>query len=174
MTIKTDIWMPLYIGDYLAGTSTLTTELHGAYLLLIMHYWMVGPPPDDDARLAAITRMTADAWSNARAVLEEFFIVSDGRWLHKRVEQELSNACEKKRLAAEKASKAAAARWHKRPQAMLKQSSSIPQAVLDECPSPSPSPPPPDQEQEPDQNPLPEWEKVSSGTTPAHANGEDF
>ena len=86
---KPDVFMPLYIGDYLAGTSRLTTELHGAYLLLIMDYWMNGPLPDDDALLASIAKMTPDAWSIARATLEKYFSIADGCWKQKRIEEEL-------------------------------------------------------------------------------------
>lgn len=137
---KPDVFMPLYIGDYLAGTSRLTTELHGAYLLLIMDYWMNGPLPDDDALLASITKMTPDAWSIARAKLKHYFIIDDGCWKQKRIEEELAAATEKKRKAREKAKKAAAERWSNA-------SSNAPSnasAMLKECPSPSPSPSPSD------------------------------
>lgn len=133
---RPDVFMPLYIGDYLAGTNRLTTELHGAYLLLIMDYWMNGAPPDDDHALASITKMSIDAWSIARAKLEHFFSIEDGFWKHKRIEQELRSAMDKKAKAAEKASKAASARWDKE----KNNAPSITQAMLKECPSPSPSP----------------------------------
>lgn len=129
---RPDVFMPLYIGDYLAGTSRLTTELHGAYMLLIMDYWMNGALPDDNNALASIARMNLDAWSIARAVLEKYFSIADGVWIHKRIEEELQKAVEKKSKAKEKAEKAAKARWGNAP--------SIPQAMLKECPSPSPSP----------------------------------
>lgn len=133
---RPDVYMPLFIGDYLAGTSRLSTELHGAYLLLIMDYWMNGCPPDDDRALASITRMSQDAWSIARASLEHYFSIEDGKWIHKRIEHELAVATEKKAKAAEKAAKAAAARWEKgKNNAPSKQ-----QALHEECPSPSPSP----------------------------------
>lgn len=110
---KPDVFMPLYIGDYMAGTSRLTTEQHGAYLLLIMDYWMNGAPPDNDQVLASITRMPLDAWSIARACLEQFFSIEEGTWRHKRIENELSIATAKRKAAKEKAKRAAAARWKK-------------------------------------------------------------
>ena len=73
--MKADIWMPLYIGDYLADTSRLTTEQHGAYLLLLMDYWRSGKLPDKDQVLAQICKLTPDAWSNAKAMLSQFFSI---------------------------------------------------------------------------------------------------
>ena len=96
---RPDVFMPLYIGDYLAGTSRLTTELHGAYLLLIMDYWMNGPLPDNDQALASIARMSSDAWSIAQASLKHYFSIENGKWIHKRIEQELASAVQKKAKA---------------------------------------------------------------------------
>lgn len=150
---KPDVFMPLYIGDYLAGTSRLTTELHGAYMLLIMDYWMNGAPPDNDQVLAAIVKMPVDAWSIARASIEHHFSIENGVWKHKRIDQELAAAYEKKRIAKEKAERAAAARWEKERKKIEKaerdssgnatsNATSTSQELLEECPSPSPSPSP--------------------------------
>lgn len=78
--------MPLHIPDYRADTGHLSTIEHGAYLLLIMHYWMKGGLPDDDARLARITGMDPQQWSEAKPALEPLFTAG---WQHKRVEREL-------------------------------------------------------------------------------------
>ncbi|MCG8608934.1 MAG: YdaU family protein [Pseudomonadales bacterium] len=142
---KPDVFMPLYIGDYLAGTSRLSAEQHGAYLLLIMDYWMNGALPDDDVLLANIARLTPDAWSMHKHILMQFFIVSEGAWTHKRIEEELQKAQDKKTAAQEKAAKAAKARWEKEKNSKNDASSnatSITQAMHKECPSPSPSPSP--------------------------------
>ena len=88
MSSSAKIWMPLYVGDYLADTRRLTTEHHGAYLLLIMEYWQKGTPlPDDDDQLGQITGL-GKRFKAARATLQQFFKVEDGQWRHGRVEEE--------------------------------------------------------------------------------------
>jgi len=79
-------WMPLYVGDYLRDTRDLNTLQHGAYLLLIMHYWQHDALPTDDARLAAITGLTVAQWRRIREPVQAKF--SEG-WRHKRIEAEL-------------------------------------------------------------------------------------
>lgn len=82
-------WMPLYVGDYLADTRHLSTEEHGAYLLLIMHYWRTGGLPKSDTQLARIAGMTPEGWAGSRETIAAFF---DEEWKHKRVEKELADA----------------------------------------------------------------------------------
>lgn len=79
-------WMPLYVGDYLGDTGHLTTTQHGAYLLLMMHYWRKGELPDDDKQLSKITKLPLKVWTEYRDTLQEFF--HDG-WRHKRIDAEI-------------------------------------------------------------------------------------
>lgn len=137
--MKADIWMPLYVADYLADTNRLTTVQHGAYLLLLIDYWRNGALPNNDEILAQITKLSPDAWSIARAVLEQFFSIDEHQWKHKRVEAEMLKAGVNKKSAHERAVKAAEARWDKerKVKSML---GALPEAMLEQCPSPSPSP----------------------------------
>ena len=82
-------WMPLYIADYLADTAHLNAAESGAYLHLIMHYWQHGGLPDDDVLLGRIAKMTAEQFSNSRALLKQFFFDD---WKHARIEHELKEA----------------------------------------------------------------------------------
>ncbi|HQS65419.1 MAG TPA: YdaU family protein, partial [Acidovorax defluvii] len=143
MTDKTDAWMPLWIGAYLADTQHLSRDEHGGYFLLLMAYWRAGAPLiDDDKRLAAIVKANPKEWKTLRATLAEFFLVSDGVWFHKRVEAELAESKERKAKAGNKAKAAAEARWGKaasiQPSNAPGNAPSIPQALLKECPTPSP------------------------------------
>jgi uncharacterized protein YdaU (DUF1376 family) len=92
MTKPSDVWMPLYVTDYQRDTARLTVEEHGAYLLLIMDYWLNGPPPDDDRALMTLTKMTRQRWRHARKILAPFFCTHDGVWRHKRIDLELDRA----------------------------------------------------------------------------------
>jgi uncharacterized protein YdaU (DUF1376 family) len=88
---KTDLWMPLYVGDYLADTGHLTTTQHGAYLLLLMHYWRKRELPDDDKQLAAIAKLPLRIWLDCRETIQAFFHVG---WKHKRLDAELQKRAE--------------------------------------------------------------------------------
>ena len=95
-------WMPLYVGDYLGDTGHLTTAQHGAYLLLMMHYWRKGELPDNDRQLAKITKLPLRTWGEYRDVLQQFFY--DG-WRHKRIDAELTrmlHVSEKRASAGQK------------------------------------------------------------------------
>mgnify|MGYP003418748141 FL=1 len=94
-------WMPFYIGDYLADTGHLTTLEHGAYLMLIMHYWQKGCLPADEKLIARVARLTPEQWAESRDILAMLF--GDG-WTHKRIDAELAKAAEivgKRKTAAE-------------------------------------------------------------------------
>ena len=95
-------WMPLYVGDYLGDTGHLTTAQHGAYLLLMMHYWRKGELPDDDRQLSKIAKLPLKTWCEYRATLQDFFY--DG-WKHKRIDAELAKmmrVSEKRAIAGQK------------------------------------------------------------------------
>ena len=95
-------WMPLYVGDYLGDTGHLTTAQHGAYLLLMMHYWRKGELPDDDRQLSKIAKLPLKTWCDYRATLQDFFYEG---WKHKRIDVELAkmtHVSEKRAIAGQK------------------------------------------------------------------------
>ncbi len=102
-------WMPLYVADYLADTSHLCAAEHGAYMLLIMHYWMNGNLPDNDVHLSRIARMSTKEWSAHKATIAALF---QPGWLHKRIDRELQRAndiSDRRSTAGRTAGKASAA-----------------------------------------------------------------
>lgn len=83
MTRKPDDWMPFFIGDYLADTMHLSTEGHGAYLLLIMTYWSLGGSlPSSDRKLRAIVKATPSAWKRLKPTMQELFRIDGETWRH--------------------------------------------------------------------------------------------
>ena len=95
---KVDIWMPVYIGDYLRDTEELTGPEHGAYLLLLMHYWQKdGVIGSDIGRLARVCRSDEET---ARFILGYYFTLEDGNYKNKRADEEMEKA-ESRRSSAE-------------------------------------------------------------------------
>lgn len=63
----------MYWSDYFGDTMHLTTEQHGAYLLLLGAYWLRGGPlPADDAYLKQVTR-AGKRWGHIKPVVLAFF-----------------------------------------------------------------------------------------------------
>lgn len=142
---KPKAWMPLYIGDWDGDTGHLTNEQDGAYGRLIRWYWRKGPLPDDDTMLASIIRTDVKTWRKLRQILATFFQVEGGVWRHKRVDEELVNWTEKKARATDRARAAADARWDRPTPKKTRtvhakgNATSMPEALLEQCPSPSPT-----------------------------------
>jgi len=81
--------LPLFTDAYLADTRHLSTEEHGAYLLLLMCAWRTRgcALKDDDRFLARIAGVSAHRWRRLKPVLREFFDISDGIWRQKKLQE---------------------------------------------------------------------------------------
>lgn len=111
---KSDVWMPLYVGDYLRDTTHLSTEAHGAYCLLLMSCWVQGGRlPGDDASLAAICRVPPARFRRILGpVLRPFFCDDgEGGLTHKRVAAELERAGGVTAKRSKSGKRGAAERW---------------------------------------------------------------
>lgn len=112
MTRKASVWMPMYWGDYFRDTRHLDITEHGAYLLLIGHYWINGKGiANVDKRLATIVGMTLDSWVKIRPTIEEFFTIKDGIWRHSRIDAEIKSSQTKANARSQAGKRGAAARW---------------------------------------------------------------
>jgi uncharacterized protein YdaU (DUF1376 family) len=98
-------WTAFYWRDHLGKTGHLTLAEHGAYLLLMAHYYMCGKPlPVKPEQLHRICRCTSDADREAlAAVVGEFFVREGDVYRHPRIDMELARAADishKRRSAA--------------------------------------------------------------------------
>ena len=89
---KQDVWMPLYIGDYLRDTMGLSTREHGIYLLLILHYWVEKQLTDDMEELMYITKIEEQHRPLLEKILKKYFTHETDRFLYKRIDEELRRA----------------------------------------------------------------------------------
>jgi uncharacterized phage protein (TIGR02220 family) len=106
-------YMQFYVADYLADTGHLTTEEHGAYLLLIFNYWQTGKPLRKD-RLSTVARLSNDRWILVEQSLKEFFHDNGETWAHFRIEGDLVSVQESVDKASKAGKASAAARQRKK------------------------------------------------------------
>lgn len=121
MTKKTDIWMPLYIGEYMADTMSFTTEQHGAYMLLLMACWREKGEPlsGTDEDMATIAGLTQPRWRAMKAkMLAKFIVADDGRVTHKRAIKEVQRAEKVSQARSEAGKNGASKRWQKNSKTM--------------------------------------------------------
>jgi len=91
--------MPMYWDAYLADTTHLTTEEHGAYLLLLAAMWRRnGVVPDDDRDNARILGLTPAKWRKVKARLLETisgFHIENGTITQEKLQKTWENTQEK-------------------------------------------------------------------------------
>lgn len=86
-------FMQLYVSDYIGDTQHLTTEQHGAYLLLLMAMWRNGGKlPNDPAKLSRIARVSLRRWHIVSPEVMEFMTVEGEFVTQKRLEREHQKA----------------------------------------------------------------------------------
>lgn len=109
---KTDIWMPLYWGAYKKNTAHLSAAQHGAYLLLIGHYWVTAKPlPKDERQLMRIAAMTAREWRASREIILSFFVDDGSVYRNATCDGLLAKAVENVKRQRARTASATEARW---------------------------------------------------------------
>ncbi len=110
---RTPFKFSIHLPDHVADTVHLSAEEHGAYLRLLFSYWRSGPPKDNDRVLARIVGMSVDEWAEVRPMVEPYFEVLHGQWMHWRTDDELQNSYEAIERSSRAGKTAAKARWDK-------------------------------------------------------------
>ena len=94
-----------HIGDFIRDTSRLNDAQCMAYLRLIWAYYDTEHPLDTTPEKLAF-QVGADV-EDVRQILEHYFLLEDGKYIHLRCEKEIQNF----RNKSKKASESANARW---------------------------------------------------------------
>lgn len=98
--------MPLFLDAYLADTTHLSTEEHGAYLLLLMAMWRRdGSVPNDDRDISRIVGMELAKWRKTKKRLLPFLTIDGGMVSQKRLSKEWEYVRKKREKNAANGSK---------------------------------------------------------------------
>lgn len=135
-------WYPRYPGDYMRDTAHLSLVEHGAYTVLLDHYYSTGGPlPEDVADLMRICRAFEEPERHAvRKIADLFFPVSsDGLRHNHRADKQLIEMAEKHDKLSDAGKRGMEKRWKdKRYNEVTKQT--INEAITYPQPQPQPQP----------------------------------
>lgn len=108
-------WFPWYPSIYKSKTMQLTAEQDGIYRRLIDYYMETRHPlPDNDAALARIAGVGADAWAMASAIVRPFFNhAKNGYLYHDFCDRILQEQDSRSKKQSEKGKNGAKKRWEK-------------------------------------------------------------
>jgi uncharacterized protein YdaU (DUF1376 family) len=84
--------MPLYVSDYLGDTQHLSTEEHGAFLLILMAMWQHGMLKNDPTILARMAKVNPRRWHLISEAIMPYFKVVDGFIISPRLQREHEKA----------------------------------------------------------------------------------
>lgn len=106
-------FLPLDVDAYFGATRHLTTEEHGAYLLLLMEAWRRpnASIPNDDAKLARLACLSLDRWQAVKGEVLAFWKY-DGRskeYTQERLKKERKYVADKRHKNRDNA----VSRWNK-------------------------------------------------------------
>lgn len=132
-------FLQLYVGDYLADTTDLTTEEHGAYLLLLLTMWRHGATlPNEPVKLARICRLSPAKFNRVWGEISRFFTVEETRISQKRLSKEYQKASEKSKIRSTAGAKGGRAKALKINNQGLAKATDLPPDLLKHSSEPEP------------------------------------
>ena len=134
-SVKPEVWMPLYLGDYASSAGHLSTTQDGAYFRLLRYQWKNGHFSADEIPsitglagdfmffASSATQAEAKQWLSTvlAPVLKLLSVDDDGLYYSPRLDRELYKAVEKKRVFIERASKGGKATERRRRERVAKE-----------------------------------------------------
>ena len=97
--MKSEIWFPFYLNDWLADTTELEAEGQGIYLLLILSIFKKGDLPRDIGKLSRIAR--TDDEDLLQEILEDYFTPAHDGYTHRRADEVRAEIRRRRETAAE-------------------------------------------------------------------------
>lgn len=140
-------YYPFHVGDYVAHTAHLEPMEDLAYRRMLDAYYLrEAPLPTDPGEVARLVRMRK-FMPEVKAVLDEFFQLTDDGWTHARCDEEILRMQDKQAKARASAAASVNARRAKASQTVIDRQASAERSLSDrstdvELPTPTPTPTP--------------------------------